>query len=109
MNINMGLPELQVAFQFDQEFMQAMQMLVEQTTRACQVMADSTIAAWEVLASSAIEIMHQCGWYSEAELEEAYIAYARWYNWRHPCRKISWRRLNRRQRAEAMRRLVTER
>lgn len=30
------------------------------------------------------------------------------YNWRHPHRKVSWRRLNRRQRAEVKNRLIAE-
>ena len=89
---------------FDPEFVQGLQAFAEQGTRAFRVMADSMIAALNVLAPTAIEIMHQCGLYSDAELEEAYRAYARWYNWRHPERKVSWRRLNRAQRAEAMRR-----
>lgn len=88
---------------FDPEFVQGLQAFVEQVTRAFQVVADSVITAWNVLAPTAIEIMHQCGLYSEAELEEAYRAYARWYNWRNPTRKVLWRRLNRAQRAEAMR------
>ena len=35
---------------------------------------------------------------------EIYQAYAAWYNYRHPTQKISWRRLNRTQRKEAMQR-----
>lgn len=38
---------------------------------------------------------------------DAYEAYARDYNWRHPCKKISARRLSRRQRQEAIERWTT--
>lgn len=35
------------------------------------------------------------------DTEDEYRAYANRYNWRHPRRKISWRRLNRHQRNRA--------
>lgn len=43
---------------------------------------------------------------TEGEREVVMRQVALEYNWRHPYRKISWRRLNRRQRAEAARRLT---
>jgi len=94
--------EEMVEFHFSPELVRELQEVVAQFNKVFLEFAESVRVFWGAVSPSLIELMHLYGVYGEGEMEAAFKAYAREYNVRHPHRKLGWRRLNRRQRAEAL-------